>query len=205
MDGVDVTSDADRLAALKRAHRERARAARCALEPAFCSDAAKNAADLLASLPELEGAHVVLAYSATPEEIDPAPVVEALHRAGTSVALPRVEAPGVLGVHLYVDGDELEVGPFGGVLQPLESAARITLESIDAVVVPGVAFDPQGRRLGYGGGFYDRLLPQLRPDCVRIGIAYDEQIADELPVAEHDEHVHAVVTPTKVMRALHGG
>jgi 5-formyltetrahydrofolate cyclo-ligase len=74
------------------------------------------------------------------------------------------------------------------------------LESIDAVIVPGVAFDPQGRRLGYGGGFYDRLLPRLRDDCLRVGVAYDEQLVDELPVAEHDAHVHAVVTPSRVLR-----
>lgn len=193
-----MTSEAERIAAEKRAHRERARAARCALEPDFCADAADAAAQRILALPELKVAKLVLAYSATAEEIDPGPVVEALHGAGKSVALPRVESPGVLGIHLYRDSDALEVGPFGGILQPLESAPRVPLESIDAVIVPGVAFDVHGRRLGYGGGFYDRLLPQLRPDCLRIGIAYDEQILDALPAAEHDEHVQVVVTPTRV-------
>lgn len=201
MAGVHVTHDADRIAAEKAAHRKQVRAARCALEPAFCADAAVAAGERILALPELKVAHIVLAYSAATEEIDPAPVVEALHGAGKSVALPRVESHGVLGIHLYCDGDDLEVGPFGGILQPLESARRVPLESIDAVIVPGVAFDLQGRRLGYGGGFYDRLLPQLRPDCLRIGIAYDEQVVDELPVAEHDEHVRVLVTPSLVVHA----
>lgn len=196
-----MTSDAEKIAAQKRAHRERVRAARCALEPAFCASAAESAAERILALPELKATKLVLSYSAAAEEIDPAPVVEALHGAGKSVALPRVESPGVLGIHLHCDGDELEVGPFGGILQPLESAPRVPLGSIDAVIVPGVAFDLKGRRLGYGGGFYDRLLPQLRPDSLRIGIAYDEQIVDALPVAEHDEHVHVVVTPTRLVHA----
>lgn len=194
-------SDSEKIAAEKRAHRERARAARCALEPAFCAAAADSAAELVLALPELRAARIVLAYVATPEELDLAPVVEALHGAGKSVALPRVEGRGVLGIHLFEHGDELEAGPFGGIPQPLDSAPRVPLAAIDAVIVPGVAFDLAGRRLGYGGGFYDRLLPQLRPDCIRIGIAYDEQIADELPVAEHDERVRVVITPTRVAHA----
>lgn len=196
-----MTSDADKIAAEKAFHRERARAARCALEPAFCANAAEAAAERILALPELRASHIVLAYAATPEEIDPATVVEALHGAGKQVALPRVESKGVLGIHLYRDGDELEIGPYGGIQQPLVSAPRVPHESIDAVIVPGVGFDLQGRRLGYGGGFYDRLLPHLRPDCLRIGIAYDEQLLDELPVAEHDERVRVVVTPTRVVHA----
>lgn len=197
----EPSPQAAELAAEKRAHRERARAARCALDPGFCASAAETAAERLLALPELRAARIVLAYVATAEEIDPASAVEALHGAGKSVALPRVEAPGVLGIHLWSHGDELESGPFGGIPQPLDSAPRVPLAAIDVVVVPGVAFDLAGRRLGYGGGFYDRLLPRLRPDCIRIGLAYDEQITDSLPVAEHDERVRIVVTPTRVAHA----
>ena len=55
-------------------------------------------------------------------------------------------------------------------------------------------------RLGYGGGYYDRLLPCLRPDCLRIGVAFDEQLLAEIPAEEHDEIVDIIVTQTRVMR-----
>jgi 5-formyltetrahydrofolate cyclo-ligase len=63
-----------------------------------------------------------------------------------------------------------------------------------------VAFDETGARLGYGGGYFDRLLPMLRADCARIGVAFDEQVLSEIPAEEHDAHVDVVVTPTRVLR-----
>ena len=85
-------------------------------------------------------------------------------------------------------------------MQPPSEAPRLDALAIDAVLVPGVAFDRAGHRLGYGGGYYDRLLPSLRRDCLRVGLAYDEQVVDELPAEEHDVRLHAVVTPTRLLR-----
>lgn len=189
----------DDIATAKRAAREHARAARCALDAAVCEDAAIALAELLLALPELTSARVVLAYGATAEEIDPAPAVAALRGHGVAVAFPRIEAPGVLGVHLVAHDDELERGPYG-LTQPKPEASRAPLGSVDAVLVPGVAFDAQGYRLGYGGGYYDRLLPQLRDDCLTIGIAYDEQLIERIPAEEHDVCVRLVVTPTRILR-----
>jgi 5-formyltetrahydrofolate cyclo-ligase len=177
-----------------------ARAARQALDAEHCVQAAEKVAEHLLALPELIGVATVLGYAANAEEIDPRPALDALRERGCLIALPRVESPGVLGLHAYSHGDELETGAFG-ISQPLESAPRVAVETVDAAVVPGVAFDLSGCRLGYGGGYYDRLLGQLREDCLRIGLAYDEQVLDELPRAEHDEHMDAVVTPTRVIEA----
>lgn len=190
----------DPLARAKAELRARMRELRRAMPAEDARAAAESAAELLLALPELRAAHVVLAYSATAEEIDPAPAVEVLHAAGIAIALPRIEAPGVMGVHLVAHGDALEAGPLG-IVQPTADAFRAPLDSIDAVMVPGVGFDSSGRRLGYGGGFYDRLLPQLRADCLRVGLAFDQQLVGEIPVAEHDEHVQAIVTPTRVVRS----
>jgi 5-formyltetrahydrofolate cyclo-ligase len=183
----------------KRLAREQARAARRDLEPHVCAAHAEAVAEHLLSVPELADAHLVLAYNATAEEIDPARAIERLRELGKAVAFPRVESPGILGIHLHAAGDALETGPMG-ISQPGADAPRVDLASIDAVIVPGVAFDAHGKRLGYGGGFYDRFLPQLRSDCIRIGLAYDEQLVDDLPVAEHDAPVDVVVTPTRVIR-----
>lgn len=64
----------------------------------------------------------------------------------------------------------------------------------DVVIVPGVAFTAAGDRLGQGGGWYDRFLPLLRPECVTIGVAFAEQVVDTLPVESHDVRVDHVVT-----------
>lgn len=189
----------DDIAAAKRAARAHARAARCALDLATCDAASESLAAALLSLQELAGARIVLAYGATPEEIDPAPTVASLRARGTRVALPRIESPGVLGVHLVEHDDDLDAGPYG-LTQPRADAPRVPLDDIDAVLVPGVAFDEAGFRLGYGGGYYDRLIPQLRDDCLTIGIAYDEQLLERIPAEEHDVRVRLVVTPTRVLR-----
>jgi 5-formyltetrahydrofolate cyclo-ligase len=70
--------------------------------------------------------------------------------------------------------------------------------SIDVVIVPGLAFTPDGRRLGQGGGWYDRLLPTLRADALVVGVCFREQLVDALPVEDHDVAVHVVVTDAGV-------
>ena len=190
----------DPVAAAKHAARVRAREARAGLEPAVCRAHASALASALLALPELAGARTVLAYASLPAELDPARTVSALRLRGVAVAYPRIESPGTLGLHLVAHEVELIAGPFG-LAQPSEHAPRAPHDSIDAVIVPGVAFDECGRRLGYGGGYYDRLLPALRSDCVRIGVAYDEQLLPRIPAQEHDVDVDIVVTPTRVIRA----
>ena len=72
---------------------------------------------------------------------------------------------------------------------------------VDLVIVPGVAFDMRGGRLGFGGGYYDRLLRALPDDCARVALAYEVQLADEVPTDAHDERVGIIVTPAGVVRA----
>ena len=67
-------------------------------------------------------------------------------------------------------------------------------QSIDVVIVPGVAFTADGDRLGQGGGWYDRLLAQVRDDCTSIGVAFDEQLVDDLPTDDHDRPVDIIIT-----------
>lgn len=184
--------------AAKHAARARARAARCALDESTCAAATREITRRLLALPELARARTVLAYAATSEELDPALAVDALRARGVSIALPRVESPGVLGLHVVGDGAALVAGMFG-ILEPTAEAPRVVAEQVDAVIVPGVAFDENRWRLGYGGGYYDRLLPSLRDDCVRIGIAYDEQVLATIPAEEHDVRVDLIVTPTRVI------
>jgi 5-formyltetrahydrofolate cyclo-ligase len=199
--GEARNSNADEAAIAKAKHaaRARARLARDGVEQIERRAAAHALAFVLLELPELQGAATILAYAALPNELDPMPAIWRLRKRGVRIAYPRIEAPGVLGMH-YVDHEmELVPGPFG-LAQPGEHAPRVRHELIDAVIIPGVAFDEQGTRLGYGGGYYDRLLPMMRPGCVRIGIAFDEQILAHIPAEEHDECVDVLVTPARIIR-----
>jgi 5-formyltetrahydrofolate cyclo-ligase len=189
----------DPIAAAKHAARTRAREARECLDLTVCRAHAVSLAERLLELPELASAKVVLTYAALPAELDPSMAIEVLRERGALIAYTRIEAPGVLGLH-EVDSDvELIPGPLG-IRQPAETAPRVAHEAIDAVIVPGVAYDESGRRLGYGGGYFDRLLPQLRHECVRIGVAFDEQLLADIPSLEHDAVVDIVVTPSRMIR-----
>jgi 5-formyltetrahydrofolate cyclo-ligase len=88
-----------------------------------------------------------------------------------------------------------------GIPEPRPDVSRVTVEAIDWVLVPGVAFDLAGGRLGYGGGFYDRLLPLLRPGTPRIAGAFDAQVVAHLPAAPHDLPVDCIVTETRMVPA----
>ena len=193
------SSDRDAIAQAKRDARARARNARDGIAQEERRAAAHEIAAVLLELPELASVKVVLAYAALPNELDPAPAVWRLRKRGARIAYPRIEAPGVLGMH-YVDHEtELVPGPFG-LAQPSEHAPHVAHRLIDAVILPAVAFDEQGTRLGYGGGYYDRLLPMMRPDCVRVGVVFDEQVLAHIPTEEHDACVDVVVTPLRIIR-----
>jgi 5-formyltetrahydrofolate cyclo-ligase len=86
---------------------------------------------------------------------------------------------------------------YGG-LEPRYRRA-VPLEAIEAIVVPGIAFDRRGHRLGEGRGFVDGLLRRLEPGAIRIGLAYDEQILASVPTEPSDERVHAVATDSELI------
>jgi 5-formyltetrahydrofolate cyclo-ligase len=90
-----------------------------------------------------------------------------------------------------VDGPALHVMP---AVVSSEGAGPIDPELLDVVVVPGLAFTADGRRLGQGGGHYDRFLPRLRAGCVTIGAAFAEQLVEDIPTEPHDVRLDIVVT-----------
>jgi 5-formyltetrahydrofolate cyclo-ligase len=184
----------------KQAVRRRAQQAREYLDLTVCRAHAVSVAQLLLDLPELADVQTVLSYAAMPAELDPSFAITALRQDAVRIGYTRIEAPGVLGVHVVESETQLIPGPLS-IRQPSEDLPRLPFDQIDAVLVPGVAFDESGARLGYGGGYYDRLLPLLRDDCTRIGVAFDEQILEEIPAEEHDAFVDVVVTPTRVIRS----
>ncbi|MHB9002861.1 MAG: 5-formyltetrahydrofolate cyclo-ligase [Coriobacteriia bacterium] len=154
---------------------------------------ATAAAQRALELPQVRDARYVLGFAPASEEFDVAPLLDALAKCGATIALPRIVGPDELTLHLADGSGELESGPFG-IRQPAADAPQADAGRIDLVIVPGIAFDPQGSRIGFGAGYYDRLLPQLA-SAYRLALAYDFQVVESLPVEPHDIGVQAIVTP----------
>ena len=130
-------------------------------------------------------------------------MIEAALMAGKKVLLPKVDRKAHR-LKLFEVKDlskDIEAG-YMGIYEPIEGVARPAgPEEADLVIMPGVGFDAAGRRLGYGGGYYDRLLETLRPDARLIALAFDAQIVDEIPAEEHDKKVGKIITETRVITA----
>jgi 5-formyltetrahydrofolate cyclo-ligase len=142
---------------------------------------------------------IVSGFMAIGEEIDPAPLMDALHREGLRLALPRMQGKGLpLSMRAWAPGEPLEETMWG-IREPALNASEV---APDVVLVPLLAFDASGWRLGYGGGFYDRTLAGLRRDkpVVAVGLAYDEQRVDQVPHDSHDQPLDWVLTPSGAVK-----
>jgi 5-formyltetrahydrofolate cyclo-ligase len=129
------------------------------------------------------------------DEIDIMPLMQALAQRGHTLALPVMQGRGQpLLFRRYSPGDALAVANWG-IQEPLAAAAPV---QPDLLLVPMLAFDASGHRLGYGGGFYDRSLAQLRMSgkVTAVGVAFDEQRLDAVPHLDYDQKLDGVLTPT---------
>ena len=140
----------------------------------------------LAELPEFQAAGAVLAFVGMRSEPDTDPLFARLRASGQRLLLPRVEGRSLV----VCDGDGPMATSAFGVSEPQGPAVEPSV--VDFVVVPGLAFTLDGARLGYGGGFYDRLLPTLA-GVPNAGVCFTEQLVDALPVDAHDVRVDRVV------------
>jgi 5-formyltetrahydrofolate cyclo-ligase len=143
---------------------------------------------------ELPPQSVIAAYHPLPEEMDPMPLLEALVGQGHALCLPVIEAKHApLRFRVYEIGDSLTIGPFE-VMEPFAAKP----EKIPSVLLmPLLAFDSKGQRLGYGGGFYDRTLSELSRKMSpprAFGLAYAAQQVDVVPTSKFDRPLEAIVT-----------
>lgn len=182
----------------KLALRKQMRAIRAALPASACEARSKRIADRILALDEVRDARTILAFASIRNEVRTRALIEALHAAGKTVALPRV-VDDALVLHRVNRGDNLEEGSFS-VPEPSPAAPVVEPASVEVALVPALAVDSRGYRIGYGGGFYDRLLPQLR-DARTCAVAFDFQLIAEVPELPFDEAVDIVVTDARVIRA----
>ena len=202
---TDRDHDAPQGAALRAAKlglRRRMVADRDRLSIDFRVAAARTICEHLAALPEFARAGTLLLTLSFRSEWDTLPLVKRALTLGKTVAVPRVNAAArMLELHSITDPAADIVPGFHDIPEPVARCARVPASAIEWVLVPGVAFDPTGRRLGYGGGYYDRLLPQFAAGTPRVAGAYDLQIIDRVPAAPHDLTVDTIVTEVRTLRA----
>jgi 5-formyltetrahydrofolate cyclo-ligase len=141
----------------------------------------------LAEHREYVDALVVMAFVGGPGEPDTDSLFARLRADGKTLVLPAVEGDRLVA---RLVGPGLRPGAFG-IDEP--QGEPVALTSLDLVLVPGVAFTPDGRRLGRGGGHYDRFLAALPPACPTIGVCFAEQLVDDLPMEAHDRLVGSVL------------
>lgn len=149
---------------------------------------------------ELRNARTVLLYAATRREVRTETLIDDLFQQGKTVALPRITDHGTRKMEAVVVRSRADLIPgLHGIPTPV---GHETLPPpIDVTIMPGLAFSPiTGARLGMGGGYYDRLITTDAEFPFRVGLAFDQQLADWLPTEPHDRPVHAVVTPTATHR-----
>ena len=190
---------------VKQELRRRMKAVRAALprsaRQARAAQLAAHADELLAAIPFDPRRPVVASYVPIRGELDPGPLLTRLLARGHTLALPRVEGDEAVlyGVSL-IDGMPagLQEGRFG---IPEPSAEHPTdLARVGVVLVPALAIDDRGQRVGWGRGYYDRLLPTL-PAARRVGLAYDFQLIGEVPDRPGDQALEFVLTDARLLVA----
>ncbi|MEK6607981.1 MAG: 5-formyltetrahydrofolate cyclo-ligase [Myxococcota bacterium] len=158
----------------------------------------RDVASRIRALPEYGGARTLAYYAPQGGEIDLLPLAADDLAAGRAVCFPRVEAERrELRFRRVRDLGELSPSEYG-IRAPLAEAAETPAESIDLYLVPGLAFDPEGRRVGRGAGYYDRALRGVRG--FKVGVAHDFQVAERVADGDGDVAMDAVVTDARVLR-----
>ena len=176
--------------AAKRALRKTANEVRETLDASVCAHAGRRIADVFSALPEFSDLSRFAIFASMGGEPDTRPLFELIVDSGREALLPRCVEGGRLEFRRVEAWSALEPGRFG-ILEPGVSAERVPATSIDLFLVPGLAFDRQGARLGRGGGYYDRSLPS----SARVwGLAFESQWVAAVPMETHDVPVEAVLT-----------
>jgi 5-formyltetrahydrofolate cyclo-ligase len=151
-------------------------------------------------LPEFVAAGTVMLFASFRTELDTMPIARRVLEAGKRLSLPRVLGPRLMAAYQVTDlASDLVPGKWD-IPEPRESLPEVPPQELDLVFVPGSAFDEEGRRCGYGGGFYDNYLPLTRPGTPWVALAFEAQLVPRIDCEAHDLPVTAIVTERRVIR-----
>lgn len=152
--------------------------------------------DILSKLqrhPYLQTAQILMLYYSLPDEVNTHEFIDELLSQGKRVWLPKVIDNEKMEVREYRGKNDLREGMFH-IMEPIgRTISETEYRQLDLVVIPGIAFDSQGHRLGRGKGYYDRFLSQIPSDVYKIGVCFDFQIVENVPVDDNDISMDEVI------------
>lgn len=138
----------------------------------------------------LKEAKTVMLYYSLPDEVDTHTLVDSLLMSRKTILLPRVTGEGTMELRRYTGPSDLAIGAYN-IMEPTGEVYD-DYKEIDLAVIPGVAFDAEGNRMGRGKGYYDRFLP-LVPQAYKLGVCFPFQKVDSIPTDEHDIRMDEVI------------
>jgi|HubBroStandDraft_1064217.scaffolds.fasta_scaffold85352_2 5-formyltetrahydrofolate cyclo-ligase len=183
--------------------RKRMRGLRKALPAQACRERSSRISERLVALDPVARAHAIALFWPIEErhEVDLQALGASLRERGARVAFPRVEPEtGAMAFHFVEDTGRMVDGS-SGLREPAPQEPLASHGSLDVIVVPTLAVDPRGHRIGYGAGYYDRTLPQFAPPASTIAVAFDFQLVAEVPNTEGDVAVGWIVTDARTLAA----
>jgi 5-formyltetrahydrofolate cyclo-ligase len=156
----------------------------------------------LLKLDEIEKANVIMAYLDFNSEVKTDNIINYFLSQNKKIVVPLsiVDEKKLLLSEIKDIKNEVYIGTYG-IREPKPKFIRpVDAKNIDIVIVPAVAYDTNGYRLGYGGGYYDRFLESLRDDCITIGIAFEIQVFDKVPKEDHDAKLNYIITEKRIIK-----
>jgi len=173
--------------------REKLKQLRNQVDPGLAETASQGVWNILSRIAEFQKARGIGAFASTTGEINTYSILEGVLSSGKKLYLPRVAADKThFDYYAVSDFTKLSTGAFG-ILEPTGSHPA-PWEEIDIALVPGLAFDLRGHRLGFGKGYYDRVLPLLKKTTLTVGLGYSFQVVERIPDEAHDIPLKALLT-----------
>lgn len=175
---------------MKNAIRNQMREQRQSLSPALHAEKSAQIRRRLEELPAYQSAEKILIYVSVKDEVETQQLIKDTLAEGRSLYVPKIQE-GSLVICPLSTWKDLQPGTFG-ILEPCEIATPAKPEEMDLIIVPGLAFDSRGHRIGYGKGHYDKLLKSTRG--YKVGLAFDEQVLETVPDETHDVPLDLIIT-----------
>jgi 5-formyltetrahydrofolate cyclo-ligase len=146
-------------------------------------------------------AKIALLYVNSPGEVDTGGIIQAAYEYGKIVVLPAfdMEKHQVSLMKVNNPKTDLIMGPRGVAEPDPARCKKVPIDCIDIAIIPGIAFDEKGGRIGQGMGFYDRLIPDLPVTTRKVALAFECQIIPQVPIESHDKYVDIIITENRVI------
>lgn len=182
---------------------------RLSLTQAKVNSASKIILEKLVELKEYKKAKTILLYHPIHNEPDPISLFSTLKSSTNKTqkifALIRIcGKTNRIHLHKIEDLQDFKIGKFN-IKEPHTHHPVIAKKNLDLAIIPGIAFDRQGNRIGFGKGYFDRLLKGLSTKCIKIALAYEFQILDNVPAEKHDQKVDIIITEKRIIKILNSG